>query len=88
MWSPTFFQRVIHFFGERTEVLAFNNLYSSIMSICLSSESAPPVVEEDFTDGQPACHREETHSPYHRRPHGQCIGNQIDAAMILRGGTS
>ena len=26
MWLPTFLQRGIHFFGERTEVLAFNNL--------------------------------------------------------------
>ena len=25
MWLPTFLQRGIHFFGERTEVLAFNN---------------------------------------------------------------
>jgi len=24
-WLPTFLQRGIHFFGERTEVLAFNN---------------------------------------------------------------
>jgi hypothetical protein len=26
VWLPTFLQRGIHFFGERTEVLAFNNL--------------------------------------------------------------
>ena len=26
MWLPTFLQRGIHFFDERTEVLAFNNL--------------------------------------------------------------
>jgi hypothetical protein len=26
MWLPAFLQRGIHFFGERTEVLAFNNL--------------------------------------------------------------
>jgi len=26
MWLPTSLQRGIHFFGERTEVLAFNNL--------------------------------------------------------------
>lgn len=25
MWLPTFLQRGIHFFDERTEVLAFNN---------------------------------------------------------------
>jgi hypothetical protein len=25
MWLPTFLQRGIHFFGERTEVLAFND---------------------------------------------------------------
>ena len=25
MWLPTFLQRGIHFFGERTEVWAFNN---------------------------------------------------------------
>jgi hypothetical protein len=25
MWLPTFLQRGIHFFGERTQVLAFNN---------------------------------------------------------------
>jgi hypothetical protein len=25
MWLPTFLERGIHFFGERTEVLAFNN---------------------------------------------------------------
>jgi hypothetical protein len=25
MWLPTFLQRGIHFFGERTEVLAINN---------------------------------------------------------------
>ena len=25
MWLPTFLQRSIHFFGKRTEVLAFNN---------------------------------------------------------------
>ena len=25
MWLPTFLQRGIHFFGERTEVLAFDN---------------------------------------------------------------
>ena len=25
MWLPTFLQRGIHFFGERTRVLAFNN---------------------------------------------------------------
>jgi hypothetical protein len=39
MWLPTFLQRGIHFFGERTEVLG---LYSSIVSIGPSSESALP----------------------------------------------
>jgi hypothetical protein len=32
MWLPTFLQRGIHFFGERTEVWAFNNfvLFESV----------------------------------------------------------
>jgi hypothetical protein len=47
MWLPTFLQRGIHFFGERTEVLSII-LYSSIVSICLSSEGARAVVEEDL----------------------------------------
>ncbi len=38
MWLPTFLQRGIHFFGERTEVLAFDNfvLFDRVhLPICL-----------------------------------------------------
>jgi len=46
MWLPTFLQRGIHFFGERTEVLAFNNfiLFDRIHLPIIGKRAA--VVEE------------------------------------------
>jgi hypothetical protein len=48
MWLPTFLQRGIHFFGERTEVLAFNNfvLFNRVHLPIIGKRSA--VVEEDL----------------------------------------
>ena len=48
MWLPTFFQRGIHFFGERTEVLAFNNfvLFDRVHPPIIGKRAA--VVEEDL----------------------------------------
>ena len=48
MWLPTFFQRGIHFFGERTEVLAFNNfvLFDRVHRPIIGKRAA--VVEEDL----------------------------------------
>ena len=48
MWLPTFLQRGIHFFGERTEVLAFNNfiLFDRIHLPIIGKRAA--VVEEDL----------------------------------------
>src|SRR4029450_5049877 len=40
MWLPTFLQRGIHFFGERTEVWAFNNFVLFDRVHLPSSESA------------------------------------------------
>jgi hypothetical protein len=47
MWLPTFLQRGIHFFGERTEVLAFNNfvLFDRVHLTIIGKRAA--VVEED-----------------------------------------
>jgi len=47
MWLPTFLQRGIHFFGERTEVLAFNNfvLFDRVHLPIIGKRAA--VVEED-----------------------------------------
>ena len=48
MWLPTFLQRGIHFFGERTEVLAFNNfvLFDRVHLPMIGKRAA--VVEEDL----------------------------------------
>jgi hypothetical protein len=48
MWLPTFLQRSIHFFGERTEVLAFNNfvLFDRVHLPMIGKRAA--VVEEDL----------------------------------------
>jgi hypothetical protein len=48
MWLPTFLQRGIHFFGERTEVLAFNNfvLFDRVHLPIVGKRAA--VVEEDL----------------------------------------
>jgi hypothetical protein len=48
MWLPTFLQRGIHFFGERTEVLAFNNfvLFDRVHLPIIEKRAA--VVEEDL----------------------------------------
>jgi hypothetical protein len=48
MWLPTFLQRGIHFFGERTEVLAFNNfvLFDRVHRPIIGKRAA--VVEEDL----------------------------------------
>jgi hypothetical protein len=47
VWLPTFLQRGIHFFGERTEVLAFNNsvLFDRVHLPIIGKRAA--VVEED-----------------------------------------
>jgi hypothetical protein len=47
-WLPTFLQRGIHFFGERTEVLAFNNfvLFDRVHLPIIGKRAA--VVEEDL----------------------------------------
>jgi hypothetical protein len=48
MWLPTFLQRGIHFFGERTEVLGFNNfvLFDRVHRPIIGKRAA--VVEEDL----------------------------------------
>jgi hypothetical protein len=48
MWLPTFLQRRIHFFGERPEVLAFNNfvLFDRVHRPIIGKRAA--VVEEDL----------------------------------------
>jgi hypothetical protein len=48
MWLPTFLQRSIHFFGERTEVLAFNNfvLFDRVHRPIIGKRAA--MVEEDL----------------------------------------
>jgi hypothetical protein len=48
MWLPTFLQRGIHFFGERTEVLAFNNfvLFDRVHLPIIGKRAA--VIEEDL----------------------------------------
>lgn len=48
MWLPSFLQRGIHFFGERTEVLAFNNfvLFDRVHLPMIGKRA--PVVEEDL----------------------------------------
>ena len=48
MWLPTFLQRGIHFFGERTEVLAFNNfvLFDRVHLPMIGKRAA--MVEEDL----------------------------------------
>ena len=48
MWLPSFLQRGIHFFGERTEVLAFNNfvLFDRVHLPMIGKRAA--VVEEDL----------------------------------------
>jgi hypothetical protein len=48
MWLPTFLQRGIHFFGERPEVLAFNNfvLFDRVHRPIIGKRAA--VVEEDL----------------------------------------
>src|ERR1700751_6463062 len=52
MWLPTFLQRGIHFFGERTEVLAFNNfvLFDRVHLPMIGKRAA--VVEEDLLSGR------------------------------------
>ena len=54
MWLPTFLQRGIHFFGERTEVLAFNNfvLFDRVHLPIIGKRAA--VVEEDLLSYYPA----------------------------------
>jgi len=48
MWLPTFLQRGIHFFGERIEVLAFNNFvpFDRVHLPIIGKRAA--VVEEDL----------------------------------------
>jgi hypothetical protein len=48
MWLPTFLQRGIHFFGERTQVLAFNNfvLFDRVHLPIIGKRAT--VVEEDL----------------------------------------
>src|SRR5260370_39492235 len=48
VWLPTFLQRGIHFFGERTEVMAFNNfvLFDRVHLPIIGKRAA--VVEEDL----------------------------------------
>lgn len=48
MWLPTFLQRGIHFLGERTEVLAFNNfvLFDRVHLPMIGKRAA--VVEDDL----------------------------------------
>ena len=48
MWLPTFLQRGIHFFGERTEVFALNNsvLFDRVHLPIIGRRAA--VVEEDL----------------------------------------
>ncbi len=48
MWLPTFLQRGIHFSGERTEVLAFNNfvLFDRVHLPMIGKRAA--AVEEDY----------------------------------------
>ena len=48
MWLPTFLQRGIHFSGERTEVLAFNNFvpFDRIHLPMIGKRAA--AVEEDY----------------------------------------
>ena len=48
MWLPTFLQCGIHFFGERTEALAFNNfvLFDRVHRPIIGKRAA--VVEEDL----------------------------------------
>jgi hypothetical protein len=54
MWLPTFLQRGIHFSGERTEVLAFNNfvLFDRVHLPIIGSARA--AVEEDLLSYYPA----------------------------------
>jgi hypothetical protein len=42
MWLPTFLQRGIHFFGERPEVLAFNNfvLFNRVHLLIIGKRAA------------------------------------------------
>ena len=48
MWLPTFLQRGIHFFGERTEVFALNNfvLFDRVHLAIIGKRVV--VVEEDL----------------------------------------
>jgi hypothetical protein len=48
MWLPTFLQRGIHFFGERTKVLAFDNsVFFDRVHLPIIGKRTP-VVEEDL----------------------------------------
>ena len=53
MWLPTFLQRGIHFFGERTEVFALNNfvLFDRVHPPIIGRRAA--VVEEGFIVCEP-----------------------------------
>jgi hypothetical protein len=58
MWLPTFLERGIHFFGERPEVLAFNNfvLFDRVHLPMIGNRAA--VVEEDLLSvRKPVCAR-------------------------------
>src|SRR6266705_2859853 len=71
MWLPTFLQRGIHFFGERTEVFALNNfvLFDRVHLPIIGRRAA--VVEEDLL---PAI------SP----PHLQTLCTSQDSCKSLR----
>ena len=57
MWLPPFLQRGIHFFGERTEVLAFNNfvLFDRVHLPIIGKRTA--VVEEQRVCRAKSIHR-------------------------------
>jgi hypothetical protein len=59
MWLPTFLQRGIHFFGERTEVLAFNNfvLFDRVHLPIIRKRAA--MVEEDLLSVREVCPRKD-----------------------------
>jgi hypothetical protein len=60
MWLPTFLQRGIHFFGERTEVLAFNNfvLFDRVHLPIIGKRAA--VVDEKAALLSQSTHKERT----------------------------
>ena len=64
MWLPTFLQRGIHFFDERTEVLAFNNfvLFDRVHLPIIGKRAA--VVEEDLLSVRESARGEKGVGPF------------------------